>query len=285
MAILTRFATSMSLQPTSKSLKRYPISEYEERRRCFWAIFLLDRFLSVSTGWPISLSELDNQSTLPCLETEFQMSRQYPAKHFMEDTLTSEHIDLWAFCVESAEILGRVTESLRGQNSPKRENPMALGAVLQEWWSRLPEKIKSPENVGKDEIGCLILIHTTYNTYIFFHESTNFSALILLHESLSFNHCSGFEGHVVSTDSAHRALAAAGAIARIFGNPAYLIPYISPLVPLSIFVALRYLLVATEVNQRNSVVDENVSILKRTLSQLAIHFPVAGTTISKLDLH
>ena len=41
-----------------------------------------------------------------------------------------------------------------------------LARSVERWWSRLPEKITSPENVSKDEVGSFILLHATYNTYI-----------------------------------------------------------------------------------------------------------------------
>jgi hypothetical protein len=40
--------------------------EVEERRRVFWNIFLMDRFLSVITGWNTSLTAQDVRRRLPC---------------------------------------------------------------------------------------------------------------------------------------------------------------------------------------------------------------------------
>ena len=73
--------------------------------------------------------------------------------------------DLWTYCVESAGILGRVIDWIKTHKDSNSDG-MELGRSIETWWSRLPQKIKSPENVTKDEVGNYILLHATYNTYI-----------------------------------------------------------------------------------------------------------------------
>jgi hypothetical protein len=163
MAILTRLSTSIHLQPADERKNPTEVAQDEERRRCFWAIFMLDRFHSTATGLPHHFSEEEINTRLPCLENEFQISRLCSSRQYLQDAI--EETDHWAYCVESASLLGRVNEYLR-INKPSNGNGMALGLSIEEWWSKLPREITVPKNVGKDEIGNLILLHATYNTYL-----------------------------------------------------------------------------------------------------------------------
>jgi hypothetical protein len=83
----------------------------------------------------------------------------------------------------------------------------------------------------------------------------------------------------VSQDASQQARASATEIAQIFANPSNLFPHTSPLVPFCLFIALRYLLLSNKESN-------NVSILRRALTQLGLHMPAAGTPIhiSKLIL-
>ena len=46
--------------------------DQEERRRTFWAAFMLDRFASLGTGWAASFNEEDITTFLPGPDDEFQ---------------------------------------------------------------------------------------------------------------------------------------------------------------------------------------------------------------------
>jgi len=46
--------------------------DHEERRRTFWAAFMLDRFASLGTGWAATLNEEDITTFLPGPEEEYQ---------------------------------------------------------------------------------------------------------------------------------------------------------------------------------------------------------------------
>jgi hypothetical protein len=105
---------------------------------------------------------------LPCPEMEFQMSRKSQGKRFMQDTPSNVDENIWGYCVESAAILGQVTNLVGAtRDSEERDNEaLKLGRWIEEWWGRLSEQITSPANVKKDEVGSLILLHSTYNTYL-----------------------------------------------------------------------------------------------------------------------
>lgn len=167
-AILAKLSASISLQPIDdfpqRSERLTGTPELEERRRCFWAIFVLDRFASAPTGWPTCFSKIEIHSNLPCIERQFQLSRECVSKQFMKDSPIVT--DLWAYCVESVGILGTVIEWIKTHKDLESDG-MALGKSVETWWNRLPKRITSPENVSKDEVGNFILLHATYNTYIF----------------------------------------------------------------------------------------------------------------------
>lgn len=146
MALLNRLSLALSLHTTDAPTKNertsmtsvYLISsttipsELEERRRCFWAVFTLDRFFSASTGWPTCLPEKEIQVHLPS-------DKQ------------------WAVCIESAGILGKVTEWLRTKyphtNSTPEEDGDELLRKIEAWWDAT---VKSQDNV---------LLHCTFDTY------------------------------------------------------------------------------------------------------------------------
>jgi hypothetical protein len=46
--------------------------DQEERRRTFWAAFMLDRFASLGTGWASTFSEEDITTFLPGPDDEYQ---------------------------------------------------------------------------------------------------------------------------------------------------------------------------------------------------------------------
>jgi len=150
MALLNRLSLTLSLHTIDAPVKNErssitPVrlissttipSELEERRRCFWAVFTLDRFVSASTGWSTCLPEKDIQVHLPS-------DKQ------------------WAICIESAGILGKVTEWLRIKypqtKSTREDDGVELLRKVETWWDALPDTVKAQDNV---------LLHCTYNTYL-----------------------------------------------------------------------------------------------------------------------
>lgn len=54
----------------------------EERRRIFWAVFLMDRFCSISTGWKISLTDHDVKRRLPCEGALWQKGYELQTLYF-----------------------------------------------------------------------------------------------------------------------------------------------------------------------------------------------------------
>jgi hypothetical protein len=167
------------------------LTNMEERRRAFWAIFLLNTYTSLSTGWPAPIPLEEIQLRLPCLETEFQSSKECPAKYFTPHQngrgleLTSGEDDIWALCVESCGILNRVCSWLQvewDQRSPsdwkrRQMEGSKMADEFEEWWRRVPKTVTSLER-PTENLTCAVLLHGIYHTYLF------------LMQCLSLVHCS-----------------------------------------------------------------------------------------------
>jgi hypothetical protein len=71
-------------------------SEAEERRRVFWAVFLMDRFCNVSTGWKISLNSVDIKRRLPCEGRIWAKEKEVCAPYFgipdTKDTMSTSSL-------------------------------------------------------------------------------------------------------------------------------------------------------------------------------------------------
>jgi hypothetical protein len=186
MAILTRLVTSMSLhtidgplrykeQPFLKSLpllsNTTQMSDVEERRRCFWAIFMLDRFVSASTGWQAFILTKDVRVHLPSLESDFQMSPEHLTENSQHSPGFSGSVrdpDSWALCMESVDILSRVIEWLQlkwnFQDSYMREKDgLAFFQKMEAWREGIPETMRLSENISKHDCGNIMLLHATFN--------------------------------------------------------------------------------------------------------------------------
>lgn len=164
-AILSRIATQISLHlidapqyVNTQSGRHATPAELEERRRCFWGIYILDQYASASTGSAPHFSQPNIRVSLPGPEIDFQLSPQETSQ---------EKRSLWSYCIESAGALGRVIEWLNGhQQLNKRDSTgFVLAREIEDWWKTLPDNMRAPENVNKSDVGSLVLLHTTYNTY------------------------------------------------------------------------------------------------------------------------
>lgn len=105
-------------------------SECEERRRVFWAVFLMDRFCSISTGWNLSLTSADVRRRLPCEGALWEKEVEVQAPHFgisdkrceyyetssahgipsTLDVQENDSIGGFAYCIEAVESLSLVSQ-------------------------------------------------------------------------------------------------------------------------------------------------------------------------------
>ncbi|KAI1210245.1 fungal-specific transcription factor domain protein [Annulohypoxylon truncatum] len=81
-------------KPLGPEHEEDPIST-EEKRRTFWVAYCLDRFISVSEGAPMTLSEEVVYTRLPCLDIDFQRGL-VPQECFLAETMSSAEIRPYA---------------------------------------------------------------------------------------------------------------------------------------------------------------------------------------------
>ncbi|KAI0838354.1 fungal-specific transcription factor domain protein [Hypoxylon sp. FL0890] len=83
-----------SPKPLGPECEDDPIS-LEEKRRTFWVAYCLDRFISLSEGAPMTLSEEVVYTRLPCLDAEFQRGL-VPQESFLAETMSSAEMRPYA---------------------------------------------------------------------------------------------------------------------------------------------------------------------------------------------
>ncbi|PCH03971.1 Transcription factor [Penicillium occitanis (nom. inval.)] len=105
----------------------------EERRRTFWMAYLLDRFISVQNGLPLTLNEQVILTRLPAGDTEFQ-SEQCVQMGFLSEEITATTptvMSPFAECIVLATICGR---ALLHKHCASVER--VYGHTSQDFWDR-----------------------------------------------------------------------------------------------------------------------------------------------------
>lgn len=303
----TKTNNTRSLQPLSLLPPANHFTSAEERRRAFWAIFLLNTHISLSTGWqsPISLEEI--QLRLPCLETEFQMSKECPSSHFIpfqapgiRDQTAGEGDIYRTLCVEGCGMLNRVNTWLQIEwdqsniSAWKRREMEGLRMAdeFENWWRSLPRTVTSLELTMKN-VNCAILLHGMYYRYVFSMQFFDHSALLMIFESIAFAQlderlCGSGDStdpiqaqspvSVVSEEALNRAhIAAVGLsnVAHFRNSSPDLTSHTSPFLPLFFFIGIRYLLAAKAFDSK-IITDTTLDPLAAALESLAKQFPEAG---------
>jgi Fungal specific transcription factor domain len=201
--MVTRLASQLGIgldtdstapQPSTLRVKLLPQSttwsEAEERRRTFWAAFILDRFASVGTGWNTSYNILDIDQKLPCDDKYWDYSQQveapkfsrvdksnsslseFPNLSFPDAALESFFLGSFAYLVEAVECLSRVhtffLQKSIDTNSPNEVQMWVsrcrlLDTMLLQWKDRLPERFKFDISMKEPN---LVLMWATYNAYV-----------------------------------------------------------------------------------------------------------------------
>lgn len=118
-----------------------PIS-LEEKRRSFWVAFALDRFISMSSGWPVTLNDNVISTRLPCSEAEYQeadmaseMAMPFPSDDLSASSVaaSSPLTDMVMFSMMS----GRIFEHLQRYEVEQSTIDGALrGKERHEWLQR-----------------------------------------------------------------------------------------------------------------------------------------------------
>ncbi|KIY34495.1 hypothetical protein I305_03279 [Cryptococcus gattii E566] len=143
--------------------------EDESRRRLFWLIFALDRYVCVSTGWDFALPDFDIKRRLPCSDSIWAQSEWYQTSLF-RSVLHQEPIDLkledvspMAYLIEVLDLLGRA-HTLQGEKialgdarglESRKDMTLTLTTTATRWFSMRPiNRIQQP--------GMRLMIHAIY---------------------------------------------------------------------------------------------------------------------------
>ncbi|WVN86555.1 uncharacterized protein L203_101722 [Cryptococcus depauperatus CBS 7841] len=135
--------------------------EDESRRRLFWLIFVLDRYVCVSTGWDFALPDFDIKRRLPCSDAIWAQSEWYQAPLFISAFHKShtghnlENISPMAYLVEALDLLGRA-HTLQSEKialgdakalDAKKEMTVALTMATTRWFANRHISLIHPEGM------------------------------------------------------------------------------------------------------------------------------------------
>jgi hypothetical protein len=127
--------------------------EIEERRRCFWVIYILDRFISVSTN------------SVPCI-LENEICVKLPSL----DVQLSPATRLWGYCVQASHFLGPTYMWIRGDLKTRmkvwerveQDGTMLLNDINR-WWSDLDVATISLDELEPEHVANKFFLHATYS--------------------------------------------------------------------------------------------------------------------------
>lgn len=149
-------------------------TEEEERRRTFWAVFCVDRYSSIGTGWPMSIEELDIQTKMPGSEQAFDLSKPEKTIYLWEAFEQSGPSNLSSFggVVLMAALFGRNLTHLHRPTPDDHDDDLDNG----EFWKRhrdldsvllntalsLPDELRLPLGLNNPNVVFMNMnIHTS----------------------------------------------------------------------------------------------------------------------------
>ncbi|CAN6618202.1 hypothetical protein TRVA0_007S01442 [Trichomonascus vanleenenianus] len=261
------------------------VTEREVRRRIFWAIFQMDRFCSVTTGWNTCITGSDVRLRLPTEGYLFRDQVDRKTRYFnisdpeVDPTDDNNALGGYAYLIEATECLSRVSNFLRQERvDPAHRswlkvwftNFQALDSMLVRWKNFLPPKWQyaSATFHGKMDEN-LTLAHVTHNT-----------SIILLHQNVAFPP-PGLNFGLPSQNSIQTCIVAANEITTITSNFLVHVKISpSPQFALCIFVAARILL--THSVAEGTVLNPNFNTLVDSLWEISKRWAAGGPTKANL---
>ncbi|KAF7912691.1 uncharacterized protein EAF01_001712 [Botrytis porri] len=136
--------------------------EVEERRRVWWAIVILDRFISIgSPGRPFATSEPNLDDTLPCDDEAWNQGIINSSSYSTVSSPTTGHMRKFALLCQAARLLGQVLNHVSGASSHDDELWMQLDRTV----TSMLEASVNVENPDCDRIAfiysTLLALHTS----------------------------------------------------------------------------------------------------------------------------
>ncbi|KAK6595323.1 fungal specific transcription factor domain-containing protein [Botrytis cinerea] len=136
--------------------------EMEERRRVWWAIVILDRFVSIgSPGRPFATSDPNIDDTLPCDDEAWNQGIINSSSYSTVSSPTTGHMSKFALLCQAARLLGQVLNHVSGDSSHDIELWIQLDRTV---YSMLEASV-NVENPDCDRIAfiysTLLALHTS----------------------------------------------------------------------------------------------------------------------------
>ncbi|KFZ05697.1 hypothetical protein V501_08118 [Pseudogymnoascus sp. VKM F-4519 (FW-2642)] len=148
---------------TSKTRKVLTLVEVEERRSIWWAIVILDRFISIgSQGRLLSTAEPKLDDLLPADDAAWDQGIVRPDESFTLSSPMTGHMSKFALLCQAARLLSQVLHAISSDSAVDDENWMQLDRTLQSMLAA-SLNVDVPDN---DQItfiySALLALHTSW---------------------------------------------------------------------------------------------------------------------------
>lgn len=150
--LVTRIAFHLGLHRCPSKYKQFSIAEADMRRRIFWAIYSLERFLSQSLGLPLDIKDDDIDVCYPDRELHLEGQRQVILNQNLRDPRL---LLLPAFLARHGYIKGLILELRNKALEYRTADPIEVAHVdseISKWWNEAQDLLdphymdSEPEN-------------------------------------------------------------------------------------------------------------------------------------------
>ncbi|KAK4947863.1 hypothetical protein LTR10_013371 [Elasticomyces elasticus] len=263
--------------------------ELEERRRVFWAVFVQDRYQSISSGWPMIIDERDVTTALPSSEQEFTSGQPTNPSLSLNDCMTPtgvKNLSLFAANATIAALFGRTLTHLHRKDLPyegsgpddetfwRRHN--YLDTILLHTLQYLPDDLRIRAGISSPQI---VLLHINIQ-----------ASTICLHQAAIFKaRTSPAPQNTTLEDSKARCLHATENMMTILRllDPAVL-QNIGPWLPYCLYLAARVLVQTLSDQDQQHDVDtakhlESLDLLMNVLRNMKTKNPYTSSLLMQLE--
>ncbi|RMZ75933.1 hypothetical protein DV738_g5265, partial [Chaetothyriales sp. CBS 135597] len=156
--------------------------EDEERRRLFWAVYLLDRYVTIATAFEFALDEREVDRRLPCRDDLFAANKPVETRYFRSSqrsryaTSISDSHGYFSYHCELIGILGHIHQFLRRPIDIRsltdverwQASYRALDSELNTWHFSLPDEFANISSLVKSNLPAKnascgwIMLHAAY---------------------------------------------------------------------------------------------------------------------------
>ncbi|KAI1612322.1 fungal-specific transcription factor domain-containing protein [Exophiala viscosa] len=264
--------------------------ELEERRRVFWAVFVQDRYQSISSGWPMIIDERDITTNLPSSEQDFTSGLPTTPSLSLNNCMTPtgvKNLSLFAANATIAALFGRTLTHLHRKDLPYEGDTsdqddafwrrhQYLDTVLLHTLQYLPDDLRIRTGISSPQI---VLLHINIQ-----------ASTICLHQAAIFKaKNSPTPQETTLADSKARCLHATENMMTILRllDPAVL-QNIGPWLPYCLYLAARVLVqTLSEQDQQHNVETakhlESLGLLMSVLRNMKSKNPYTSSLLMQLE--